>query len=121
MNMWFLLALVVVVSPFVFLLSRARGPVVWIQAVLLLICTQLGIGLITQALHIFMYPVVLILTILATSGSVFLLWRQTKDQPAKGKRFDWVVLLIIGLAVLHLSAVHYQYTGKISQTLHEGY
>ncbi|MBD3319981.1 MAG: hypothetical protein GF350_02695, partial [Chitinivibrionales bacterium] len=68
----------------------------------------------SQALHIFHYAVI---TIIHTGIAVALIagfkkpegsWREWR------KRIDWVAIVVLAIACMHLFRVHYSYTGKIA-------
>lgn len=105
-----LLGVFLLISPF-FALVKFKDPKIgFFHITLFILFIQLIIGVISQALHIFNYQVVIVLNIFVFISSL-ILFRPSKLALNFIRKPDWALIFVISIAFLALYTVHYRYTG----------
>jgi len=80
-----------------------------------IISFQLLLALVTQAIGIFVYPVVLLLNILAALASLYFFFASDWKSFLKSRHsISWFVPLFFIIAFFCLFSVHYHYSGRVS-------
>ncbi len=111
-----IIGLIFIIAPFFIIFQHPDKKLAFVYVFSFWITLHLLIAVVTQALHLFTYPVVL--GIHAVIFSIVLLkvdWgggRISGLMRHGAKKIDWVLLIVVLIAFMHLYRVHYDYTGK---------
>ena len=111
-----LIGLILLIFPFLFIIKFKEGKQGFLYTISLLISFHLVIAMLTQALHIFTYGVILTINLLVSFIVIIKtnfkeLINRLKEKITK---IDWVLILVIFILFIELFSVHYNYTGKIT-------
>jgi len=72
-------------------------------------------AIITQLLHIFTYPIILSINIIALAMISIIFYKsdiKTLKEKIKQIKIDWVLLTVIAVSIICLSFVHFNYSGQ---------
>ena len=110
-----LLGTLLLLSPFLLIFQFKDKILGFVKILFWIITSQLLMALITQALGVFTYPIILILNLIATLVIVLIFisktnWSQFWSQ-FKFKKVDWILILILIIIFINLYSVHYNYSG----------
>ncbi len=112
-----LLGFVLLIYPFLFISKEQGQKNAFPYFLLYIIGLNLLVALITQALHIFTYPVVIathLLIILIVSFKLKSKLSERLRSLVSLKSVDWTLLVVVVIAFLHLYSIHFNYSGKIT-------
>lgn len=111
-----LLGIILLLSPFLALKKFKDPKIGFFHITLLILFIQLIIAVVSQALHIFNYPVVLVLNIIVFLICLFF-FRPSKQTLYLANKPDLSLIFVISVAFLALYSVHYNYTGTYSTVI----
>ncbi len=106
-----LIGIILLLIPFLLINSYGNKKKAFIIILSASIGFHLLLATITQALHIFYYPVVAGIT---GVFALFVIFRHSKRKAPllKFKSMDWVSIVVMGIAILNLYQVHFNYSGE---------
>lgn len=112
-----ILGIVVLFLPLALMRVYENKKLGFIYLISYLIAFHLLVGIITQAIGIFYYWVVLTLTLLFDICIIYWLMRKGLLKAVKKINFDWTLLAVLLIGFIYLFNVHYNYSGKYTTAL----
>lgn len=104
-----IIGVIILLSPFLLLNKFKDKKLGFAYIISFVIAFHLFLAILTQAFHIFTYPIVLTINLI-----IFLAIIIKTDFRKISLKVDWILVIIIIIAFIHLFSVHYNYSGRVT-------